>query len=44
MHDALTVSEYPAIPTRFQAQVVTQSGKNTSKQSKKYRGRAEGAV
>lgn len=27
MHDALTVSEYPAIPTWFQARVVTQSGK-----------------
>lgn len=34
MHDALTVSGYPAIPTRFQAQAVTQSGKNTSKQKK----------
>jgi len=32
MHDALTVSEYPTIPTWFQARVVTQSGKNIIKQ------------
>ena len=32
MHDALTVSEYSAIPTWFQARVVTQSGKIIVKQ------------